>query len=390
MGGTRALADAGFKLWIAHWGVTSPTVAGVNWGGKSWTFWQYTSSGTVSGISGRVDLDRFSGTDLSSVAYSVFSLSAKAGSQVKQGQTGAAATVGIARTNFTSPVALDVVGLPVGASAVFTSNPTTASAATMQVTTSVASTPTGTYPLTITGVGEGLTRSTKVNLVVADGIPPIVNPPFTAILSGATISAASAMSRVSWSATDPSGITSHRLQRNANGGAWAGITLKNPASPTADQSLAFGYAYRQRASSTDRLANTSAYTEGPSVRMLLSQQGGTPMRYTGTWHSQNTSLASGGSWKYSTAKNALAEFTFIGSSIGWVAARGPDRGSAKVYIDGVYTATVNLHSSSRQSRVVVFARNWSVTRARKITIQVIGTAGHSRIDIDAFVKLAIE
>jgi hypothetical protein len=31
-----------------------------------------------------------------------------------------------------------------------------------------------------------------------------------------------------------------------------------------------------------------------------------------------------------------------------------------------------------------------VTRARKITIQVIGTAGHSRIDIDAFVKLAIE
>ena len=33
-----------------------------DWGGRSWTFWQYTSDGVVPGISGRVDLnrDRFS------------------------------------------------------------------------------------------------------------------------------------------------------------------------------------------------------------------------------------------------------------------------------------------------------------------------------------------
>lgn len=51
-------ADLGCPLWIAHWGVTSPTVPAGNWGGRGWAAWQYTSSGSVPGISGRVDLDR--------------------------------------------------------------------------------------------------------------------------------------------------------------------------------------------------------------------------------------------------------------------------------------------------------------------------------------------
>ncbi len=148
MGDTRALADAGYRtLWIAHWGVTSPTVPASNWGGRGWTFWQYSNSGSVAGISGRVDLDRFNGTNLLSQAYSVFSLTAKPGSQVKQGQTGAAATVGIARTNFQSEVALDVSGLPAGASATFVDSPTTDTAATMHVTTDAGSTPTGVLPV---------------------------------------------------------------------------------------------------------------------------------------------------------------------------------------------------------------------------------------------------
>jgi len=61
MGGTTWFAQNGFRtLWIAHWtSATSPTVPASTWGGSSWTFWQWTSSGTVPGISGRVDLDRF-------------------------------------------------------------------------------------------------------------------------------------------------------------------------------------------------------------------------------------------------------------------------------------------------------------------------------------------
>ena len=70
MGNSTWFAQNGFRvLWIAHWtSATSPTLPASNWGGNNWTFWQYTSSGTVPGIlggTGHVDLDRFHYSDLS-------------------------------------------------------------------------------------------------------------------------------------------------------------------------------------------------------------------------------------------------------------------------------------------------------------------------------------
>jgi GH25 family lysozyme M1 (1,4-beta-N-acetylmuramidase) len=64
-----ALTDAGkaelakCPLWIAHFDVAEPTVP-APWG--DWTFWQYTSNGTIGGTTGNVDRDRYAGnqTDL--------------------------------------------------------------------------------------------------------------------------------------------------------------------------------------------------------------------------------------------------------------------------------------------------------------------------------------
>jgi GH25 family lysozyme M1 (1,4-beta-N-acetylmuramidase) len=69
MGNTQWFATNGYDvLWIAHWTTASgPTVPANNWGGHGWTFWQYSSSGTVAGIEGRVDLDRYNGLDFSKV-----------------------------------------------------------------------------------------------------------------------------------------------------------------------------------------------------------------------------------------------------------------------------------------------------------------------------------
>jgi GH25 family lysozyme M1 (1,4-beta-N-acetylmuramidase) len=66
---TPALANEGYRvLWIAHWTAASqPTVPAGNWGGSGWTFWQYTSSGVVPGITGNVDLDRYRFADFSPV-----------------------------------------------------------------------------------------------------------------------------------------------------------------------------------------------------------------------------------------------------------------------------------------------------------------------------------
>jgi lysozyme len=65
LGDTPAIAQAAYtKLWIAHWGATSPTVPAGNWAGHGWSFWQYSNCGSVPGIGGCVDLDRARSTDL--------------------------------------------------------------------------------------------------------------------------------------------------------------------------------------------------------------------------------------------------------------------------------------------------------------------------------------
>ncbi len=52
-------------LWIAHWTASSePWIPAGGWGGNGWSFWQHSSTGTVPGISGDVDLDRFNGSAL--------------------------------------------------------------------------------------------------------------------------------------------------------------------------------------------------------------------------------------------------------------------------------------------------------------------------------------
>ena len=66
MADTDWFARNGYSvLWVAHWTTASqPWVPAGGCGGHGWSFWQHSSSGTVPGISGAVDLDRFNGPSL--------------------------------------------------------------------------------------------------------------------------------------------------------------------------------------------------------------------------------------------------------------------------------------------------------------------------------------
>lgn len=67
-GDTTAVASAGYTvLWVAHWGVAEPRLPAADWNGNGWTFWQYTSQGSVPGIIGNVDLDWYESGDLTPV-----------------------------------------------------------------------------------------------------------------------------------------------------------------------------------------------------------------------------------------------------------------------------------------------------------------------------------
>jgi GH25 family lysozyme M1 (1,4-beta-N-acetylmuramidase) len=69
MGNTTWFSANGYRVWIAHWGTTSPSVPATNWGSQGWSFWQYSDCGRVSGISGCADLDRIKGTDFGALTW---------------------------------------------------------------------------------------------------------------------------------------------------------------------------------------------------------------------------------------------------------------------------------------------------------------------------------
>jgi uncharacterized membrane protein len=94
-----------------------------------------------------------------------FSLSATPSTQtVAQGASGTYSVTISPTSGFTGAVTLSVSGLPTGTTGTFTPNPASGSS-TLTVTTS-ASTPAGTYPLTVTGVSGALSHSTTVSLTV--------------------------------------------------------------------------------------------------------------------------------------------------------------------------------------------------------------------------------
>jgi GH25 family lysozyme M1 (1,4-beta-N-acetylmuramidase) len=64
MANTDWFARNGYAvLWIAHWtSASQPNVPAGDWAGNGWQFWQYSSTGSVPGITGAVDLDRFNGS----------------------------------------------------------------------------------------------------------------------------------------------------------------------------------------------------------------------------------------------------------------------------------------------------------------------------------------
>ena len=80
-------------------------------------------------------------------------------------------------------------------------------------------------------------------------------------------------------------------------------------------------------------------------------------------------------------------FRFTGRAVAIVAPKGASRGSAKLYVDGVYVSTVNLYRSVWKPRNVVAARSWTTAGKHTIRLVAVGTPRHSRVDIDAFLVI---
>jgi beta-N-acetylhexosaminidase len=222
---------------------------------------------------------------------------------------------------------------------------------------------------------------------MSDTTVPAVKAPVSRLYAGATLGSTTSPVRTYWSATDASGIASYTLERTVNGSSWIVQTPPGSTATAMNQSLSFGSTYRYVVRATDRAGNTGGWVYGAYFEPLLAEQTNSAVSHTGTWTTVSNSYASGGSLAYSTASGASATFTFTGYGVSWVAYRGPDRGSAAIYLDGVYYATVNLYSAYYYAKQIVYAANWGGNGTHTIKIVNLATPGHPRIDVDAFVRL---
>ena len=102
--------------------------------------------------------------------------------------------------------------------------------------------------------------------------------------------------------------------------------------------------------------------------------------YRNTWKLASYSGYSGRQAKYSTTLGATASLRFTGTGIAWVGPVGPTRGTARVYIDGVYAATVNMRRSAFKARVLLFARPFKAGGAH--TFRIVVTSSGKPVAID--------
>jgi beta-N-acetylhexosaminidase len=293
---------------------------------------------------------------------------------------------GTAASRGVSPTSLAIKAAQAGTDMIMLTGSETSTAATYS--TLLLDAQNGTIPTTALQSSYDRILNLKTGLL-ADGLAPSVHSPASALSAPSTMAYHSVPVRTTWFASDPSGIAQTSLEGQTSGGGWAIKTAPGSTATALVQSLAFGSTYRYAANATDRAGNTSGWAFGPTFEPLLSQQSSSSVTRLGAWTSAANSLASGGSLAYSTAAGASATFTFFGSSVAWVAYRGPNRGSAGVYIDGVLVRTVSLYSSVYAARQIAYATGWSANGAHTIRIVNLGTAGHPRVDVDAFVRLEL-
>jgi hypothetical protein len=244
--------------------------------------------------------------------------------------------------------------------------------------------------------------------VKVDTAAPTASAPKHSFTTLSTLGTTTVPVKLTWSATDNpggSGIASYQLQQSVssiNGGAYTNVTLPSATATTISRSLAPGTnTYRYRVAAKDNAGNLSAWATGPSFKVTAYQESSSAVVDTGSWTTSALSGAYGGSVQYASALGRNATFSVpVGTkNVEWVSNRGPNRGKAQVWLDGVQQDAnpgvtgiqpFDLYSSTAQARKVVFSKAVSATTSHNLQVRVLGQKNASststRVDIDAFVR----
>jgi subtilisin family serine protease len=219
-----------------------------------------------------------------------------------------------------------------------------------------------------------------------DTVGPVATPINRHGFNVGTIVGSTVSTTMTWpAATDAlSGVKSYMIKRSLDGAAWTTL-ISSTTTRSYKRTMSFGTPTRFQLYARDYADNLGKGAVGPNVTATLLQDGTSIAKYTGKWANVTLSSASGGHLHRSTTSGSTVTFTTSARAIAVVGRRGPLNGEAKVYVDGVYKSTIDLHRSSYQSKVLVFNTSWNTTATHSVKLVVVGGTG--RVDIDAFAFL---
>jgi spore germination protein YaaH len=235
----------------------------------------------------------------------------------------------------------------------------------------------------------GAVSQTVTGAVMVDATAPAELRPVVGAIVGSTAAAAGDVAAlVRWGATDAgSGVATYTLESSLDGAPYAPVMLPSAAATNLVVQLTPGHRYRWRVTATDAAGNVAAPVEGDPIQVGLYQDSSRAFRYSTGWRRTASGSASGGTVAYSSITGASTTFAFTGRSVSLLAPIGPSRGAAKLLVDGVAVATVNLYAPVAKARRVVLTRSWAVSGRHTVTLRVTGSRAHPRIDVDAFILL---
>lgn len=238
----------------------------------------------------------------------------------------------------------------------------------------------------VADTGGGWT--TRVARLGDDPTPPTLGAPRPYFVAGTRAGTASVAMKIAWSHADAgSGVASVRLQRSANGGAFVPVALSTSTTREVSQTLAYGTRYTFRLAATDNAGNATAWVAGPSFTPTVYSEASSRVRYTGTWSLWRSRSFLGSAVRSTGVAGRRATITLSGLAVAWVSTAAKSRGSARVYGDGVRQGTYSTYRSTTVYRRIITGRTFAAAGTHTYRIEVAGTRGHSRVDLDAFIVL---
>ncbi|MFV0459606.1 MAG: hypothetical protein ACK5MT_12650 [Actinomycetales bacterium] len=255
----------------------------------------------------------------------------------------------------------------------------------------------GGYDFVVTGLGT-------LHVEQLDSTPPVwTKLPTTAIPLGATLSTvpspcengvrnSSIPVDIYYRAEDPeSGV--------ANYGPVLGTRTRDTAVAVENETACGGTRTMRGYVAVNGSGYYSTVARWQPSRLAVVEQ--VNMTRSGRWSTVNCACFSDGtSWRSTTAGASLkyrvpaylvneggTVINASGYSIGLVAARGPLRGKAAIYLDGTHVAIIDTYAESNINSTVVW-RQAVAPGAHTLTVVNLATDGRPRLDVDAVTLLA--